>query len=172
MQSVKKQDQPKVVARATITRADGEQIIIEINDQSNFRDFYFWYRRQKGKRNKVLFRTSRRAEAVNLQALADNYIARSKDMPVPAGTRGFVVVYRKAPTPPTVKIVVMKKKLYKHYLQCETDQLPGHKPVIVKTRNLPSIPTASRPASLPGLGAFMHTPQQKMNIVQGGKRRR
>jgi hypothetical protein len=97
-----------IVARLSIVSADGTSFY-EIYDNSSFYRFYKFYFAKRGtrKRREGEFHRNRN-EAKSLEELRDRLIKRWKGAPVLSS-----------------KITIYRKKLYKKFLTCPPDELPG-----------------------------------------------
>jgi hypothetical protein len=97
-----------IVARLSIVTADGTSFY-EIHDNSTFYRFYKFYFAKRGtrKRREGEFHRNRN-EAKSLEELQAHLIKRWK---------GATVL--------SSKITIYRKKLYKKFLTCPTDELPG-----------------------------------------------
>lgn len=121
-----------VVARLTMTHRDGKQFIVEVCADAGLRDFFRWYRSEKGKRKKSFLRGEHRPyPAKDLKFIAARTIASVKNLDAFAKRVGGPLdntwTHKQIVSS---RIVVYKKVEYKRLLTCPTDQLPGYKPVI------------------------------------------
>ena len=153
-----------LVARLTMTHADGDQTIVEIHNDAGLRDFYRWYRRGKSRRIKYFVRNTGRNDATDLQALAGrvakqfDYLAGQKLAMHASTWTGRKIT--------NTKIIIFKKRQYRRFLECPTDQLPGYRPVI--DRGTPGsecwIPSERRRS---GISLGYTSVQRKMDILTG-----
>ena len=85
---------PDVVARLTVTRANNEKVIVEVNENATFSNFYIFFK-QTGKRwsTKAHVRTSNRNDAPGLESLAQKLtLCQSQSNPI---TNTRIKIYRK-----------------------------------------------------------------------------
>lgn len=162
-----------VIARLTITHKNDSKTVIEIHSDAGYRDFYRWYKRAAGKRNKVAVRTADRNDVKDLAALAirlEEHFQRQADYAVVNQNKG---VDRKAVSHWDelrvigAKIVILQKRAYKRMLESQIQDLPGYKPVATG----PQLPARWVPDQRknPYRGSYLgHTSlQRKMNIITG-----
>ena len=85
---------PDVIARLTVTRANNEKVIVEVNENATFSNFYIFFK-QTGKRwsTKAHIRTSNRNDAPGLESLAQKLsLCQSPSNPI---TNTRIKIYRK-----------------------------------------------------------------------------
>ena len=85
---------PDVIARLTVTRANNEKVIVEVNENATFSNFYIFFK-QTGKRwsTKAHVRTSNRNDAPGLESLAQKLsLCQSPSNPI---TNTRIKIYRK-----------------------------------------------------------------------------
>lgn len=100
----------KIVARMTVRKLDDTRITVEVHSDAGHHNFYHWY---KGKgRGRKFLRHSHRTDG---QALFRHPI-------------GLEVLAKRFPHA-KVKITILRKRLYKRLLTCDTTALPGYKRV-------------------------------------------
>ena len=103
----------KVIARMTVTKADGKKLIVEVHDDATEHAFYRWYS-QEGRKRKVFIRTSHRTDGADRVA----QVLRS--------TAGLDLLSARMKTYmqiTDVKIRILSKRAYKRMTTCSADQL-------------------------------------------------
>jgi hypothetical protein len=106
-----------VVAKLTIRKNNKLTAKIEIHTNAGHGDFYHWF--TKSGRTWSEVRTSNRNDG-----------QRWTHQP-----RGLEILAARFPAD-QIKITIGKKRLYKKFLSCPVDQLPGYKPVTLIRTNL------------------------------------
>ena len=122
-QPVQIQDQPKtpakaraaLVARMTLRKPGKPIVTIEIRSDAGYHNFYTWFKGQ-----------GRGRKQVNISARS---LCQKSHPRYPVGLE--VIAEKRREKGETVKITILKKKLYRKFISCSADQLPGYKPVIV-----------------------------------------
>lgn len=107
-----------VVAKMTIRKNNKLTAKVEIHSNAGHGDFYHWY--VKSGRTWSEVRTSNRNDGQNWTHLPNGLEVLTKRF-----TRGE-----------QIKIKIGKKRLYKKFLSCRIDQLPGYRPVVVNRADL------------------------------------
>ena len=85
---------PDVVARLTVTRANNEKVIVEVNENATFSNFYVFFKQTGNRRStKAHIRTSNRNDAPGLESLAQKLsLCQSQSNPI---TNTRIKIYRK-----------------------------------------------------------------------------
>lgn len=115
----------KVIARMTVTRSLGNLTIIEVREDATFSSFYQVYT-QTGKRRstKRLVRTANRNEGLQ------PYFQAYRMQP---GLEKIAEYWQKRPNVTSVKVRIIKKRLYRKLISARPDELG-----LVKTKvNIP-----------------------------------
>lgn len=155
-----------VIARLTMSHQDGSQTVVEIHTDASHDNFFRWYKRQPEKRNKTFVRTSQRSRSIkddaSLEALAQTLIKHFE------GMAKVIPTTRSAPRfdgrlVTGHKIIIIKKKLYRRFLECSVEKLPGYRPV----RQVSVSPWIPGRRSSVGPRIGHRSPQQKMNRLMG-----
>lgn len=103
----------KVIARMTVTKADGKKLIVEVHDDATEQAFYRWYS-QDGRKRKEFIRTSHRTDGADRVA----QVLRS--------TPGLDLLVARMKTYmqiTDVKIRIILKRAYKRMTTCSADKL-------------------------------------------------
>jgi hypothetical protein len=145
-----------VIARVTLTHSDRSQTVIEVDDQASFQEFYRWYRRDPGQRVKHLMRTSMRSDAESLEALAQRTQAHFDRLATAKGPQYRQIGSWQPRRINSIKLVVIKKKLYKKVLSLAPNLLPGGGPA--KAQALSGARRTTGPTHVPVSG---YTPLAK-----------
>lgn len=114
-----------VIARLTLTNRAGQQTVIEIHADAGFQNFFRWYTRPVGRRDKHLIRVSARNDAQDLEALEGRLRTQFDKL------AAHSAVAWKNSQIVTTKLVVLQRKLYKKILAASPDQLLGGGPARV-----------------------------------------
>ena len=104
-----------IIARMTV-RKPGRVVTVEVRADAGFHNFYIWHAGH-GRGRKQTHAT-----------------ARSDGQRYHHRPAGLEVIATRFTNGEQVKITILKKRLYKKFLDCSGDQLPGYKPVIVSTQ--------------------------------------
>lgn len=114
-------EKANVLARLTVTHANGNQTIVEIHADASFSKFYRWYKRKAGQSAKNLMRYSSRIDARDLQALGEKISKNWFNLahhPVARGKWNAHLVE-------DIHLVVLDARRYTRYLDCPYEELPG-----------------------------------------------
>ena len=105
----------KVLARMTVTKADGKKLIVEVHDDSTEHTFYYWYS-QEGRKRKQFIRTSHRTDGADGVA---HTLRSAPGLELLAG-RLKSSTYMKVTD---IKIRIILKRAYKRMTTCSADKL-------------------------------------------------
>ena len=142
----------KVIARMTVTKADGKKLIVEVHDDATEHAFYCWYS-QEGRKRKVFIRTSHRTDGADRVA----QVLRS--------TPGLDLLAARMKTYmqiTDVKIRILSKRAYKRMTTCSADQfgdLPKCAPAEYKTGARPAKPLYPAPTFI------VHTRERERKLI-------
>jgi hypothetical protein len=103
---------PVVVARMTITRANGQRLIIEVEEGSTWSSFYKFYKQDGARRStKTLIRTGGRQEGGNRRPCLDAIAAR------------ITMVQWQTNPVVDVKIRIIQRRAYRRLVTARPDEL-------------------------------------------------
>jgi len=142
----------KVIARMTVTKADGKKLIVEVHDDATEHAFYRWYS-QEGRKRKVFIRTSHRTDGADRVA----QVLRS--------TAGLDLLSARMKTYmqiTDVKIRIILKRAYKRMTTCSADQLgdlPKCAPAEYKPGERPAKPLYPAPTFV------VHTRERERRLI-------
>ena len=146
----------KVVARLTIVRADESRLIIEVNSNSTFSEFYFYYRQVGTKRStKALAFTRSRTQGLkyinaHLETPGLEVIANS----IKSSSRAFLGQVAGKENPVTsMKLRIIRKREYKRLLNMAPVGMPVVRPIF--------------PVRNPSAGILLLLPTRRVNVQVG-----
>lgn len=150
---MQKKNKVVVVARMTMTKADGNKLIVEVRADASFHQFYCWFS-QAGRKRKVYLRSSHRGDGLHGH---HPYKQPGLDVLAEAHMKCFKTIQ-------DAKIKVFKKRAYQALLNCAPDELAGGLPKITVSR--PSLPVWQK--AIPVRIPVGYLPLQKrMDILTG-----
>ncbi len=103
----------KVIARMTVTKADGKKLVIEVHDDATEQEFYHWYS-QDGRKRKQFIRMSHRTDGAERVA----QVLRCTPGLDMLATRMKTYMQIK-----DIKIRILLKRAYKRMTTCSADKL-------------------------------------------------